>query len=50
MFPQNFNKPIAPVIFEKKIKIKLLHPASTEEITDSGYRYLQFFCSHVHLI
>jgi hypothetical protein len=26
----------APAIFEKQIEIKLLHPASTEGITDSG--------------
>jgi hypothetical protein len=26
----------APAIFEKQIEIKLLHPASTEEVTDSG--------------
>jgi hypothetical protein len=26
----------APAIFEKQIKIKLLHPASTEGVTDSG--------------
>jgi hypothetical protein len=28
----------APVIFEKQIEIKLSHPESTEEVTDSGYR------------
>jgi hypothetical protein len=26
----------APAIFEKQTEIKLLHPASTEEVTDSG--------------
>jgi hypothetical protein len=26
----------APAIFEKQIEIKLLHSASTEEVTDSG--------------
>ncbi|MEJ2045340.1 MAG: hypothetical protein P8X74_09255 [Reinekea sp.] len=26
----------APAIFEKQIRIKLLHPASTEGVTDSG--------------
>ncbi|MEJ2074330.1 MAG: hypothetical protein P8X79_12840 [Reinekea sp.] len=26
----------APAIFEKQIEIKFLHPASTEEVTDSG--------------
>jgi hypothetical protein len=26
----------APAIFEKQIEIKLLHPASTEGVTDSG--------------
>jgi hypothetical protein len=29
----------APAIFEKQIEIKLLHPASTEEVTDSGSRH-----------
>ncbi|MEJ2042822.1 MAG: hypothetical protein P8X74_08730 [Reinekea sp.] len=28
MLPKNFNEPMAPAIFEKQIKIKLLHPAS----------------------
>ncbi|MEJ2075786.1 MAG: hypothetical protein P8X79_20255 [Reinekea sp.] len=28
----------APAIFEKQIEIKLLHPASTEGVTDSGIR------------
>ncbi|MEJ2045776.1 MAG: hypothetical protein P8X89_21170 [Reinekea sp.] len=37
MFPKNFNEPTgAPAIFEKQIEIKLLHPASTEGVTDSG--------------
>ncbi|MEJ2075159.1 MAG: hypothetical protein P8X79_17030 [Reinekea sp.] len=27
---------VNPAIFEKQIEIKLLHPASTEEVTDSG--------------
>ncbi|MEJ2042847.1 MAG: hypothetical protein P8X74_01335 [Reinekea sp.] len=37
MLPQNRGEPMgAPAIFEKQIKIKLLHPASTEEVTDSG--------------
>ncbi|MEJ2044842.1 MAG: hypothetical protein P8X89_16365 [Reinekea sp.] len=32
MLPKNFNEPMgAPAIFEKQIKIKLLHPASTLE-------------------
>ncbi|MEJ2075459.1 MAG: hypothetical protein P8X79_18585 [Reinekea sp.] len=26
----------APAIFEKQIEIKLIHPAPTEEVTDSG--------------
>ncbi|MEJ2045284.1 MAG: hypothetical protein P8X89_18625 [Reinekea sp.] len=26
----------APAIFEEQIEIKLLHPASTDEVTDSG--------------
>ncbi|MEJ2065947.1 MAG: hypothetical protein P8X74_22155 [Reinekea sp.] len=30
----------APAIFEKQIEIKLLHPASTEGVTDSGYNQL----------
>ncbi|MEJ2072013.1 MAG: hypothetical protein P8X79_00915 [Reinekea sp.] len=29
----------APAIFEKQIEIKLLHPASTEGVTDSGSRH-----------
>ncbi|MEJ2075001.1 MAG: hypothetical protein P8X79_16220 [Reinekea sp.] len=29
----------APAIFEKQIEIKLLHPASTEGVTDSGIKY-----------
>ncbi|MEJ2045335.1 MAG: hypothetical protein P8X74_09280 [Reinekea sp.] len=33
MFPKNRGEPI---IFEKQIEIKLLHPASTEGVTDSG--------------
>jgi hypothetical protein len=28
----------APAIFEKQIEIKLLHPASTEGVTDPGLR------------
>ncbi|MEJ2066259.1 MAG: hypothetical protein P8X74_23765 [Reinekea sp.] len=37
MLPQNWGEPMgAPAIFEKQIDIKLLHPASTEEVTDSG--------------
>ncbi|MEJ2042998.1 MAG: hypothetical protein P8X74_01925 [Reinekea sp.] len=37
MPPKNFNKPMgAPAIFEKQTEIKLLHPASAEEVTDSG--------------
>ncbi|MEJ2043106.1 MAG: hypothetical protein P8X74_06600 [Reinekea sp.] len=37
MFPQNWRVPMgAPAIFEKQIEIKLLHPASTEGVTDSG--------------
>ncbi|MEJ2041643.1 MAG: hypothetical protein P8X74_12120 [Reinekea sp.] len=42
----------APTIFEKQIKIKLLHTASTEEVTDSvscfvdqGGRMLDCFLS-----
>ncbi|MEJ2073055.1 MAG: hypothetical protein P8X79_06310 [Reinekea sp.] len=27
---------LTPAIFEKQIEIKLLHPASTEGVTDSG--------------
>jgi hypothetical protein len=37
LLPKNFNEPVgAPAIFEKRIEIRLLHPASTEEATDSG--------------
>jgi hypothetical protein len=35
LLPKNWG---APAIFEKQIEIKLLHPASTEEVTDSGDR------------
>jgi hypothetical protein len=36
-FPKIVGGPMgAPAIFEKQIEIKPLHPASTEEITDSG--------------
>jgi hypothetical protein len=36
----------APEIFEKQIAIKLLHPASTEGVTDSGYKqnYDKCYC------
>ncbi|MEJ2076132.1 MAG: hypothetical protein P8X79_22025 [Reinekea sp.] len=37
MLAQNWGEPMgAPAIFEKQIEIKLLHPASTEGVTDSG--------------
>ncbi|MEJ2041987.1 MAG: hypothetical protein P8X89_01785 [Reinekea sp.] len=37
MLPKNWGKPMgAPAIFEKQIEIKLLRPASTEGVTDSG--------------
>ncbi|MEJ2064060.1 MAG: hypothetical protein P8X74_12425 [Reinekea sp.] len=40
MLPNNFNEPMgAPAIFEKQIEIKLLHPASTEGVTDSGFSF-----------
>jgi hypothetical protein len=29
----------APAIFEKQIEIKLLHSASTEGVTDSGFNH-----------
>ncbi|MEJ2044748.1 MAG: hypothetical protein P8X74_06495 [Reinekea sp.] len=39
MLPRNWGEPMgAPVIFEQQIGIKLLHPASTEGVTDSGRR------------
>ncbi|MEJ2044844.1 MAG: hypothetical protein P8X74_16450 [Reinekea sp.] len=42
----------APAIFEIQIEIKLLHPASTEGVTDSGIIFsgpslFSFFCSLV---
>ncbi|MEJ2044089.1 MAG: hypothetical protein P8X74_14940 [Reinekea sp.] len=41
MLSKNWSEPMgAPAIFEKQIEIKLLHPASTEGITDSGIRKL----------
>ncbi|MEJ2045934.1 MAG: hypothetical protein P8X89_21975 [Reinekea sp.] len=37
MLPKNWGEPMgAPAIFKKQIEIKLLHPASTEEVPDSG--------------
>ncbi|MEJ2042091.1 MAG: hypothetical protein P8X74_06960 [Reinekea sp.] len=37
MLHKNINEPLgAPAIFAKQIESKLLHPASTEEVTDSG--------------
>jgi hypothetical protein len=37
LLPKNWGEPVgAPAIFEKHIEIKLLHPASIEEVTDSG--------------
>jgi hypothetical protein len=33
LLPKNWGE---PAIFEKQIEIKLLHPASTEEVSDSG--------------
>ncbi|MEJ2044702.1 MAG: hypothetical protein P8X74_23300 [Reinekea sp.] len=38
MLAKNWGEPMgAPAIFEKQIDIKLLHSASTEGVTDSGY-------------
>ncbi|MEJ2046297.1 MAG: hypothetical protein P8X89_23820 [Reinekea sp.] len=31
----------APPIFEKQIEIRLLHPVSTEEVTDSGESHVR---------
>ncbi|MEJ2074317.1 MAG: hypothetical protein P8X79_12775 [Reinekea sp.] len=39
MIPLCFPPMGAPAIFEKQMEIKLLHPAFTEEVTDSGYNY-----------
>jgi hypothetical protein len=37
LLPKNWGEPMgAPAIFEKQIEIKLLHSASTEEVTDSA--------------
>ncbi|MEJ2043830.1 MAG: hypothetical protein P8X74_20890 [Reinekea sp.] len=38
MLPKNRGETSmgAPAIFEKQIEIKLLHPASSEGVTDSG--------------
>ncbi|MEJ2045661.1 MAG: hypothetical protein P8X74_23600 [Reinekea sp.] len=37
MLPKNRGEPMgAPAIFEKQIEIKLLYPASSEEVTNSG--------------
>ncbi|MEJ2042253.1 MAG: hypothetical protein P8X74_12925 [Reinekea sp.] len=41
MLPKNWGESMgAPAIFEKQIEIKLLHPASTEGVTDSGINSL----------
>ncbi|MEJ2044291.1 MAG: hypothetical protein P8X74_12745 [Reinekea sp.] len=41
MLPKNWGESMAaPAIFEKQIEIKLLHSASTEEVTDSGYKII----------
>ncbi|MEJ2045533.1 MAG: hypothetical protein P8X89_19915 [Reinekea sp.] len=41
MLPKNWSEPMgAPAIFETQIDIKLLHPASTEGVTDSGYCFI----------
>ncbi|MEJ2064349.1 MAG: hypothetical protein P8X74_13910 [Reinekea sp.] len=41
MLPKYWGEPMAaPAIFEKQIESKLLHPASTEGITDSGIIHL----------
>jgi hypothetical protein len=37
----------APAIFEKQIEIKLLHPASTEGVTDSGSTKIAYFIGKV---
>ncbi|MEJ2044744.1 MAG: hypothetical protein P8X74_06515 [Reinekea sp.] len=40
MLAKNWGEPMAaPAIFEKQIGIKLLHPASTEGVTDSGHTH-----------
>jgi hypothetical protein len=37
LLPKNWGEPLsASAIIEKQKEIKLLHPASTEEVTDSG--------------
>ncbi|MEJ2044232.1 MAG: hypothetical protein P8X89_13240 [Reinekea sp.] len=45
MLPKNQGE---SAIFETQIEIKLLHPASTEEVTDSGLinQTIVFGCSH----
>ncbi|MEJ2044450.1 MAG: hypothetical protein P8X89_14350 [Reinekea sp.] len=41
MLAKNWGEPMgAPAIFEQQIEIRLLHPASTEGVTDSGLRQL----------
>ncbi|MEJ2043030.1 MAG: hypothetical protein P8X74_07860 [Reinekea sp.] len=41
MLPKNWGEPMgAPAIFGKQIEIKLLHPTSTEDVTDSGSNQL----------
>ncbi|MEJ2064392.1 MAG: hypothetical protein P8X74_14135 [Reinekea sp.] len=40
MLAKNWGEPMgAPAIFEKQIEIKRLHPASAEEVTDSGFDF-----------
>ncbi|MEJ2045263.1 MAG: hypothetical protein P8X74_21855 [Reinekea sp.] len=43
MLPKNRGEPTgASAIFEKQIEIKLLHSASTEEVTKSGIKKHSF--------
>ncbi|MEJ2044575.1 MAG: hypothetical protein P8X74_19600 [Reinekea sp.] len=51
MLPKNWGEPMgAPAIFEKQIEIKLLHPASTEGVTDSGYNFCILLPSFLNTI
>ncbi|MEJ2065944.1 MAG: hypothetical protein P8X74_22140 [Reinekea sp.] len=48
MLPKNWGEPMgAPAIFEKQIEIRLLHPASTEGVTDSGMDLLETGIIHI---
>ncbi|MEJ2045750.1 MAG: hypothetical protein P8X89_21030 [Reinekea sp.] len=47
LLAKNWGEPMgAPAIFEQQIEIKLLHSASTEGVTDSGFTLHISACSN----